>query len=161
MTNAPLPAPGAESQMPSASADVSRLAGEIAALYDEAGHPAALVGEFRRTAVLVPLDEAGGLWSVEMHGIRWICGFTDVAALARFAVARGIAEDEEWEYRSIFGARLLDVVVPAVGAPAGVALDIADERPVMFPPVRGIVPDDVALDAPKNRFAMEMEAAAP
>ncbi|MFG2179468.1 hypothetical protein [Streptomyces abikoensis] len=155
MTHAQLPSTGDD------PADLGRLAGEIAAMYDEAVHPAALLGEFRRTAVLVPLDEAGGLWSVEMHGIRWICGFTGVAALARFAVARGIAEDEEWEYRSILGARLLDVVVPAVGAPAGVALDIADERPVMFPPVRGIVPDDVALDAPKNRFAMEMEAAAP
>ncbi|MEU3355711.1 SseB family protein [Streptomyces sp. NPDC037389] len=124
-------------------------------MYDEAVHPAALVGEFRRTAVLVPLDQSGGLWSVGMHGIRWICGFTDMAALARFAVARGIAEDEEWEYRSVLGARLLDVVVPAIGAPAGVALDIAGERPVMFPPVHGIVPDDVALDAPKNRFSVE------
>ncbi|WP_438828446.1 hypothetical protein [Streptomyces hesseae] len=144
--------------MPSAStgADSSRLANEIAAMYDEAVHPASLVGEFRRTAVLVPLDRSGGLWSVEMHGIRWICGFTDMAALARFAVARGIAEDEEeeWEYRAVLGARLLDVVVPAIGAPAGVALDIAGERPVMFPPVRGIVPDDVALDASKNRFSI-------
>ncbi|MEU7136883.1 SseB family protein [Streptomyces sp. NPDC046261] len=129
-------------------------------MYGEAGHPAALVGEFRRTAVLVPLDEADGLWSVELGGIRWICAFTDVAALARFAVEHGLAEDGEWTYRSVLGARLLDVVVPQVGGPAGVALDVGSERPMMFPPVRGIVPDEVALDAMENRFVSNVEGAA-
>lgn len=50
---------------------------------------AALLGEFRRTAVLVPLDEAGDLWSAEQNGVRWICAFSDEEALARFASARG------------------------------------------------------------------------
>ncbi|MEX2984442.1 SseB family protein [Streptomyces sp. C36] len=121
-------------------------------------NPAALVGEFRRTAVLVPLDEAGGLWSVEMDGIRWVCAFTDETELARFALAHGLTADASWEYRSVLGARLLDVVVPAVAGPAGVALNIGGERPALFPPVRGIVPDEVALDAPDtptNRFSTE------
>ncbi|MEU4210381.1 SseB family protein [Streptomyces sp. NPDC026206] len=129
-------------------------------MYDEAGHPAALVGEFRRTAVLVPLDEGGGLWSVEFGGIRWLCAFTDEAALAKFAVAHGLAEGGEWEYRSVLGARLLDVVVPKVGVPAGVALNVGSERPMMFPPVRGIVPDEVALNAPENRFTNNVEGTA-
>ncbi|MGC5397569.1 hypothetical protein ACPXCP_17705 [Streptomyces sp. DT20] len=37
---------------------------------------AVLLGEFRRTAVLVPLDEAGDLWSAEQGGVRWICAFS-------------------------------------------------------------------------------------
>ncbi|WP_405696243.1 hypothetical protein [Streptomyces sp. NBC_01185] len=41
---------------------------------------AVLLGEFRRTAVLVPLDEAGDLWSAEQNGVRWICALSDEAA---------------------------------------------------------------------------------
>ncbi|MEU1312890.1 SseB family protein [Streptomyces cinnamoneus] len=131
----------------------SPLTQQIAAVHAHQGHPAALVGEFRRAAVLVPFDEAGGLWSVEFGGVRWICAFTDETALARFAVEHGLSEGGEWRYLSVLGARLLDVAVPQVDGPAGVALDVGSERPMMFPPVRGIVPDEVALDAaPKNRF---------
>ncbi|WP_373313237.1 SseB family protein [Streptomyces morookaense] len=126
---------------------MTELAGEIAAVHVERGRPAALVGEFRRAPVLVPLDGAGGLWSAELGGIRWICAFTDEAALARFAVAQGTTEEEAaWEYRTVLGARLLDVVVPAVAGPAGVALDVGSERPMLFPPVKGIVPDEAAVD---------------
>ncbi|MFH8981157.1 hypothetical protein [Streptomyces varsoviensis] len=138
-----------------------------------------MVGELRRTAVLVPTvpaepgmsgasggpDAPGedGLLSVDFGGIRWICAFTDEAALARFAATRGgngsgagnasggtDASSTDWEYRTVLGARLLDVVVPAVGVPAGVALDVGSEHPMMFPPVVGIVPDAVAVDAPEN-----------
>ncbi|RLU90555.1 hypothetical protein CTZ27_20895 [Streptomyces griseocarneus] len=106
-----------------------------------------MIGEFRRTAVLVPMDGQGGLWTAEFQGIHWIHAFTDEAALARFAVARE-ETDRDWEYRTVLGARLLDTVVPAVGEPMGVALDVGGERPMMFPPVVGIVPDAVALDGP-------------
>ncbi|MFB7213833.1 SseB family protein [Streptomyces sp. NPDC056255] len=106
---------------------------------------AALLGEFRRTAVLVPLDEAGDLWSAEQNGVRWICAFSDEEALARFARARGDAA-REWVYRTVLGARLLDVMVPLLPGPAGVALDAGGEDGVLFPPVVGIVPDSVAVD---------------
>lgn len=108
---------------------------------------AALLGEFRRTAVLVPLADGDDLWAAESEGIRWIHAFTDEGALARWATARGEA-DQEWMYRRILGARLLDVVIPAVGAPCGVAVDVADGADaVLFPPVAGVVPDAVAVDA--------------
>ncbi|WP_349017340.1 hypothetical protein [Streptomyces solicavernae] len=121
---------------------------------------AALLGEFRRTAVLVPLTSGGprpetaaqdeGFWTAEHSGIRWILAFSDEAALARFALARGEG-DRPWDYQRVLGARLLDVAVPAVagsGMPCGVALDTADEQDaVLFPPVTGVVPDAVAVDA--------------
>ncbi|WP_267242799.1 SseB family protein [Streptomyces sp. PR69] len=106
---------------------------------------AALLGEFRRTAVLVPLDAHGSLWSAEQGGVRWICAFSDEAALARFAYAQG-DPGREWEYRTVLGARLLDVMVPMLGVPAGVALDAGSEEGMLFPPVAGVVPDAAAVD---------------
>ncbi|MEV4926236.1 hypothetical protein [Streptomyces roseoverticillatus] len=131
------------------------LTDEIRALYAEEGRPAALVGWFRRTAVLVPSDGQDGLWSAEYGGIRWIHAFTDEVALGRFALAQGAdgtadgaaSGAADWAYRTVLGARLLDVVVPAVGVPAGVALDVGSPQPVLFPPVVGIVPDAYAIDA--------------
>ncbi|MFD8868601.1 SseB family protein [Streptomyces sp. NPDC059590] len=122
------------------------LAEHIAAVRAGAGDPAAMVGEFRRTAVLVPVAD-DGFMTAEYGGIRWIYAFTDESALARFATARGSAPGQEWEYAAVLGARLLDVMVPEMGRPAGVAVDVADEDgSMMFPPVRGIVPDEVAVD---------------
>ncbi|MFF0065955.1 SseB family protein [Streptomyces sp. NPDC005279] len=106
---------------------------------------AVLLGEFRRTAVLVPIDPYGSLWTADRGGVRWICAFSDEEALARFARAQGDAE-REWTYRTILGARLLDVMVPMVPGPAGVALDAGSDEGMLFPPVRGIVPEAVAVD---------------
>lgn len=106
---------------------------------------AVLLGEFRRTAVLVPVDPYGGPWTAEQGGVRWICAFSNEEALARFAHARGEA-GREWEYRAVLGARLLDVLVPRLGVPAGVALDAGSDDGVVFPPVEGIVPDAAVVE---------------
>ncbi|MFH9392092.1 SseB family protein [Streptomyces sp. NPDC017556] len=106
---------------------------------------AILLGEFRRTAVLVPFDAYGSLWTADQNGVRWICAFSDEEALARFAQAQGDS-NREWTYRTILGARLLDVMVPMLPGPAGVALDAGSTDGVLFPPVAGIVPDHVAVD---------------
>ncbi|MEU6883243.1 SseB family protein [Streptomyces sp. NPDC046712] len=124
------------------------LTQEIAAYRDGRGEPGRLVGEFRRAVLLAPLEAGadGGLMSAVRGGVRWLYAFTDEAALARFAQARG-AGDREWEYLSILGARLVDVIVPMVDGPAGVAVNVADEEGSMvFPPVLGIVPDACAVD---------------
>ncbi|MFV0133931.1 hypothetical protein ACLGIH_11945 [Streptomyces sp. HMX87] len=106
---------------------------------------AALVGEFRRTAVLVPLDgDDEAPLTGDLGGVRWIYTFTDEAALARFAIARG-QQDREWTYRQVLGARLLDVAVPAAGVPCGVAVDVGSEDGVLLPPVAGVVPEAVAV----------------
>ncbi|MGW6524275.1 hypothetical protein [Streptomyces sp. NPDC054962] len=122
------------------------LAERIAERRGGGDDPRALVGEMRRSVLLVPMAD-GGLWSVRSGGVRWICGFTDEAALARFALrhARG---DRPMDYAALLGARIVDELVPALGEPAGLAVDIATEDGSMFfPPVVGIVPDAVAVDA--------------
>ncbi|WP_245239073.1 hypothetical protein [Streptomyces sp. MZ04] len=111
---------------------------------------AALLGEFRRTAVLLPLGEDACPLTADFNGIRWIYAFSDEAALARFAVMRGDGA-RAWDYQCLLGARLLDGVVPAVGVPCGVALDVGSEGDeVLLPPLLGIVPDAVAVDADEH-----------
>lgn len=112
--------------------------------------PRALVGEMRRSVLLVPVA-GGGLWSVPSGGVRWICAFTDEAALARFALHHG-SGDQPMDYAALLGARIVDEIVPALDGPAGLAVDIATEDGSMFfPPVAGIVPDEVAVDTGRAR----------
>jgi hypothetical protein len=144
----PIPIPGRVSALadlwvspdnsaPSGSAEV--ISGEHELSWRRRGF-AVLLGEFRRTAVLVPLDEAGVPWTADNGGVRWVCAFSDEEALAGFARMRGDT-GREWIYRSVWGARLLDVIVPALGVPAGVALDVGSATGMLFPPVAGAVPD--------------------
>lgn len=99
----------------------------------------------RRSVLLVPTT-GGGLWSAHSGGVRWICGFTDEAALARFGLLQ-TSGDRPMDYAALLGARIVDEVVPSLGEPAGLAVDIATEDGSMFfPPVVGIVPDGVAVD---------------
>ncbi|MFH8281097.1 hypothetical protein [Streptomyces antibioticus] len=122
------------------------LAGRIAERREGGDDPRALIGEMRRSVLLVPVAD-GGLWSVRSGGVRWICAFTDEPALARFALRHGPGE-QPMEYAALLGARIVDEIVPALGEPAGLAVDIATEDGSMFfPPVVGIVPDAVAVDA--------------
>ncbi|MFF6790675.1 SseB family protein [Streptomyces filamentosus] len=118
---------------------------------------ARLLGEFRRSAVLVPLDEHESLWTADFNGVRWICAFTDEEALARFAEARGSAH-REWRYRAVLGARLLDVMVPMLPGPGGVALDPGSADGMVFPPVAGIVPDAVAIEVEAEETTTGMGA---
>lgn len=127
--------------------DGAVLAGRIAERRVGVGDPRALVGELRRALVLVPFD-GGGLWTASFGGVRWVCAFTDEGALARFAEARGGEGGRVWEFAVLRGARLLDEIVPAMGVPGGVAVNVADpEGAMLFPPVVGVVPDAVAVDA--------------
>ncbi|GAA4675212.1 hypothetical protein [Streptomyces youssoufiensis] len=123
------------------------LVDECAAVRAGEGDPRALVGEFRRAIVLVPVVR-GGLLSAVYGGIRWLHAFTDESALARFLLTQGAPPEAGQEYAAVRGARLLDVVVPGHAAePCGVALDVADpDRSMFFPPVTGIVPDEAAVD---------------
>jgi hypothetical protein len=126
-------------------ADTTRLIDELTALHRGYVNPAALIEAFRRGTVLCPLTD-GGLTTADLGGINWLYAFTSEQALARFAVERGEGA-KEWEFARMEGARLLDVAVPALNFPVGVAVDVGSPAAVLFPPVAGIVPDAVALDA--------------
>ncbi|UNO41080.1 SseB family protein [Streptomyces sp. MST-110588] len=125
------------------------LADEIAGMRAGNGNPAAMIGEFRRTPVLVPLAD-DSLMSAEWNGIRWLLAFSDEDALMRYAAGKGLAPGASWEYVTVRGARLLDVVIPAIEGPTGVALDAGSEHGMVFPPLKGIVPEAAALDRHEN-----------
>jgi hypothetical protein len=132
---------------PGAAVEFAELVAERRA---GAGDLRELVSGVRQALLLVPL-EGGGLWTARLGGVRWICGFTGETALARFAARRGPG-DRPWEYAALLGARILDEVIPAMGEPAGLAVDVAsDGGAVFFPPVTGIVPDEAAVDAGSGR----------
>ncbi|WP_314174315.1 SseB family protein [Streptomyces winkii] len=105
-------------------------------------HVFAVLGEFRRSMVLVPIRD-GGVLTGDQGGLRWIYAFTDTDTLTAFAQARG--EGGEWEFRRVYGARLLDETVAEVGVPCGVAVDVGSEGAFLLPPAKGIVPDEVAV----------------
>lgn len=106
------------------------------------------------TGALTAQDDA--MCSGEADGVRWLYAFTSPIELNRFARARAEAgTDAGWangriRYWTVLGSRLLDVAVPAAVAetrtPAGVAVDVGGVRPLLLPPLSGIVPDRVAVD---------------
>lgn len=101
-----------------------------------------LIGEFRRALVLVPIRD-GGILTGDQGGLRWVYAFTDTDTLAAFAEARG--EGGEWEFRRVYGARLLDQTVGEIGVPCGIAVDVGSEGAFLLPPAQGIVPDEAAV----------------
>jgi hypothetical protein len=144
----PVPVSAAFGALPSPQeAAHAALASELADLHAGNGDPDALMDAFRASVVMVPTLEGGDLWATSSGGIHWVYAFSDDAELAHFAVARGADGSSDVEYVTVYGWRLLDEVVPAVGEPAGVALDVAGRRPMLFPPVVGVVPDEAAVDA--------------
>ncbi|MFI1257284.1 hypothetical protein ACH4U6_26365 [Streptomyces netropsis] len=60
----------------------------------------AALGGFRRSAVLVPLDDRGGLWTTSYGGVWWIHAFSDEDALADFARTRDDCAGRQWDYVS-------------------------------------------------------------
>ena len=105
-------------------------------------HVLAMLGEFRRSLVLVPIRD-GGVFAGDQGGLRWIYAFTDTDTLTAFAQGRG--EGGEWEFRRVYGARLLDETLAEVGFPCGVAVDVGSVGAFLLPPAEGIVPDEVAV----------------
>ncbi|MER6016031.1 hypothetical protein [Streptomyces bluensis] len=108
----------------------------------------ATVGEFRRSLVLVPIRD-GGILAGDQGGLRWIYAFTDEDTLTAFAQARG--EGGEWEFRRVYGARLLDETLAEIGVPCGVAVDVGSQGAFLLPPAQGIVPGHVAVTEDSDR----------
>lgn len=110
----------------------------------------AIVGEFRRSLVLVPIRD-GGILTGDQGGLRWVFAFTDTDTLTAFAQARG--EGGRWEFRRVYGARLLDETLAEIGVPCGVAVDVGSEGAFLLPPAQGIVPGHVAVTEESDQGA--------
>ena len=125
--------------------DNSVLRSEIDLLRHGVGDAEALMGSLRRSVLYVPCagevpadpaEVPPAVRSGDQDGLRWIYAFTSPTELADFLRARGEGEDEVG-YLTVRGDRLLDVAVPALGVPGGVAVDVAGDRPMLFPAVPG------------------------
>jgi hypothetical protein len=110
----------------------------------------AALGEFRRSLVLVPIRD-GGILTGDQGGLRWVFAFTDMDTLTAFAQARG--EGGQWEFRRVYGARLLDETLAEIGVPCGVAVDVGSEGAFLLPPAQGIVPGHVAVTEDSDQGA--------
>ncbi|MGV9269532.1 SseB family protein [Kitasatospora sp. NPDC003701] len=89
-----------------------------------AGDPALMLVQFRMSAVLVPRWGDEALWTADEGGLRRIFAFTSEEELAAFARVKDVPVDG-LPYLTVLGSRLLDVAVPGLGVPGGVALDVA------------------------------------
>lgn len=117
---------------------MDELAREIAEVHARRGDPTALHAALRRARLLVAMVDDHTVAALPDRGLHWLCGFTDLLALARFGRARD-GGDRPWIFRTVRGAELIDRWVPAAiaraGAPVGVAVDLAGARPMVFPPL--------------------------
>lgn len=130
----------------------TRLAGEvdplvwaIVSVYGEDGDPAILVAGLRNALLVLAVDEAGVPLTVAGQGVSWLCAFTSTRRLAEFAAARGDGK-RAWGYVWALGWQLLDRWLPSVVGPCGVSLNLGSDTPMLFPPVRGVVADRLAVD---------------
>lgn len=125
--------------------DGSTLREEIAQVRSGAANGESLVAAFREAVLLLPQAADGSVAAGDYGGLRWLYAFTSEAELASWVVAREGDAVAEQSYVTVLGSRVLDTALPAVGTPAGVAIDVAGAAPMFLPPVQGVVPDDVAV----------------
>lgn len=153
--------------MPGASAHPGgeALAGGAQPITDDArvfytGHSSGpgLVQAFRCSRVVFAgLEGPTRILTVERGGLTWLPVFTDRQQLVAFHQARaaagtstvvgeaGVVGGLVWV--GALGARVLDFYLPALGSPVGVMVDPLSQYPVALPPLQGLVPESVALDA--------------
>ncbi len=112
-----------------------RLAAALRTLHDGDGGGVEVIRAFRESRVFVLADGAG-VRSVDHGGLRWVLAFSGEAAVRTYLTARGEQPVGPVNYLAMYGRRLLDDFLPAADLPAGVALDLGAERPMLIPPVR-------------------------
>lgn len=95
-----------------------------------------LVESLRRSELLVPSAADGAPLTTELDGVRWVLAFTSEQALAVYAAARGPVTRSTY-FLTLSGGLLLDVALPALGRPGGLAVglavDLAGSYPMLFP----------------------------
>lgn len=118
----------------SAADDAGTLAAALRRLHDSAGGGADVVRAFRETRVFVLADGAG-VRAADHGGVWWVLAFSGEVAVRTYLTACGEQPAGPVNYLAMYGRRLLDDFLPAAGVPAGVALDLGGERPMLIPAV--------------------------
>lgn len=92
-------------------------------------------------------DEHGhAVRSVAAQGLSWLPVFSSLPRLALFAQAAGRGA-QQVTYGTLTGAELLDTCLPELPVGTGLVLDAVSEHVLALPPVRGIVPESLAVSA--------------
>lgn len=112
--------------------DNSVLRTEISMVRNGVGDPEALMDGLRRSVLFVPTTLDGAGLVADLEGLRWLYAFTSPAEMAAYFSAREEI-GEPVDFVTVLGERLVDVVIPAMGTPAGIAVDVAGQEPIMFP----------------------------
>ncbi|AWK70238.1 hypothetical protein CBI38_00250 [Rhodococcus oxybenzonivorans] len=97
------------------------------------GQPAALSESLRSATLLIPITEDDRVLTSPFGGLHWICAFTSEREYARYSLARE-QHPSACRFHTIFGWRLMDVLIPALTRPTGVVIDVAGDNPIAFPP---------------------------
>lgn len=118
---------------------------EIARVRSGTGDGQSLMPTFRDAVVLLPQTADGPVAAGDYGGLRWLYAFTTETELASWVVARGGDATADQAYVTVRGSRVLDALLPAVGVPTGIAIDVAGAAPMLLPPVRGVVADEQAV----------------
>jgi hypothetical protein len=131
----------------SATADLLNavLHAEIQMVHRGLGDADELIAAVRASVLHVPLAGEDSLLAGDQDGVTWLYGFTTPEELAELFLLRGQAH-EPVRYLTVRGDRLLDVAVPGIEGPGGLAVDVAGEAPMLFPAVAGIVSAEHAID---------------
>ncbi|MCW2819551.1 MAG: hypothetical protein JWR42_2338 [Marmoricola sp.] len=125
--------------------DNAVLISEIRMTRHGVGDAESLVTALRESVLLVLRTGEDGVAAGDQGGVRWVHAFTSPERLAEFLQARGEG-DRPASYLTVRGDRLLDVVLPLVDGPAGLAVDVGSDEPMLFPAVVGVVPVERAID---------------
>ena len=104
---------------------------------------------FRGTTLWVEretTEQGHALRTIPLDGAHWLPVFTSLVRLSEFCRAAGRGA-ESLRYGQLTGADVLDTCLPALPFGTGVLLDATCEHVLALPPVNGIVPSDLAVDA--------------
>jgi len=109
------------------------------------GDPEAFLKAFRENTVYLQRIDPLSLPVVTVEGLNWLAAFSSPELLQAHLAARG--ESTDALYLAVTGERLLDHYLPALPRPTGVVFDNGSEHMMTLPPMRGIVADELAVDA--------------
>lgn len=111
---------------------------ERSAFFGGFGDPSALVAGLRAADLVVPLDDAGSVFTWTWSGMPWLVAFTSVDRCVAFAEATG-RDTAAIEICRVRGAAVLDGLDRAP-EPTGLVVDAAHSEAMVFPPVKTITP---------------------